>query len=114
MFEIKFIDSLAFMADSLEKLAKNLNFLSKKTHLLIHLMYDFHYNFLSKKFKRENIDLLFTDTDSLCYHIRNQDPYEIIKKNKHLFDLSDEKGDMYDTTNIKVIGKFKLKQKVYK
>jgi hypothetical protein len=71
------------------------------------LMYDFHYNFMLKKFKRENIDLLFTDTDSLCYHIKNQDPYEIIKKNKHLFDLSDDKGDMFDSTNKKVIGKFK-------
>jgi hypothetical protein len=75
------------------------------------LMYDFHYNFMLKKFKRKNIDLLFTDTDSLCYHIRNQDPYEIIKQNKHLFDLSDEKGDMYDPTNIKVIGKFKNETK---
>ena len=71
------------------------------------LMYDFHYNFMMKQFDRKDIDLLFTDTDSLCYHIKNKDPYEVIKNNKHLFDLSDDKGDMFDPTNKKVIGKFK-------
>jgi hypothetical protein len=74
-----------------------------------YIMYNFHYNFMLEKFKRENIDLLFTDTDSLCYHIRNQDPYEIIKKNKSYFDLSEYPKDhpLYDATNKKVIGKFK-------
>jgi len=73
------------------------------------LMYDFHYNFMLKKIKRENIDLLFTDTDSLCYHIRKQDIFEIIKNNKSYFDLSDYPKDheLYDPTNKKVIGKFK-------
>ena len=51
-------------------------------------MYDFHYNFMLKKIPRNDIDLLFTDTDSLCYHIRNQDIFEIIKENKDDFDLS--------------------------
>ena len=74
-----------------------------------YLMYDFHYNFILKKFKRENVDLLFTDTDSLCYHIKNEDPFEIIKNNKELFDLSEYSKDdpLYDPTNKKVIGKFK-------
>ncbi len=74
-----------------------------------HLMYDFHYNFMMKKFKRENIDLMFTDTDSLCYHIRNQDPYKIMEKNKSKFDLSDydKNSPLYDPSNKKVIGKFK-------
>jgi hypothetical protein len=74
-----------------------------------HLMYDFHYNFMLKKIERENIDLLFTDTDSLCYSIRNQNPYEIIKQNKNVFDLSAYPKDheLYDATNKKVIGKFK-------
>ena len=72
-------------------------------------MYDFHYNKMLKHFKRENIDQLFTDTDSLCYRIRKQDPFEYIKNNKNLFDLSDyPKGhELYDPSNKKVIGKFK-------
>jgi hypothetical protein len=73
------------------------------------LMYDFHYNFMLKKIERNNIDLLFTDTDSLCYNIKNQDIFEIMKDNKELFDLSNysKDHDMYDGTNNKVIGKFK-------
>ena len=31
-------------------------------------MYNFHYNVMKKKYN-ENIKLLFTDTDSLCYQI---------------------------------------------
>jgi hypothetical protein len=74
-----------------------------------YLMYDFHYNFMLKEIKRENIDLLFTDTDSLCYHIKNQDPFQIMKDNKSLFDLSNynRTDDLFDGTNKKVIGKFK-------
>ena len=74
-----------------------------------YLMYNFHYNHMLKHFKRENIDLLFTDTDSLCYHIKNQDPFEYMYQNKSLFDLSEYSKDyfLHDTTNKKVIGKFK-------
>ena len=72
-------------------------------------MYNFHYNFMLKKVKRENVDLLFTDTDSLCYNIRKQDIFEIIKENKDLFDLSNYAKDheLYDKTNNKALGKFK-------
>lgn len=73
------------------------------------LMYNFHYNFMKKNIKEKNIDLLFTDTDSLCYHIKNEDVFEIIKNNKDNFDLSNYPKDheLYDKTNNKVIGKFK-------
>ena len=73
------------------------------------LMYDFHYNFMLKKIERENIDLLFTDTDSLCYSIRKQDIFNIMLENKEYFDLSDYPKDhlLHDETNKKVIGKFK-------
>lgn len=74
-----------------------------------YLMSNFHYNFMLKQFERKNIDLLFTDTDSLCYHIKNQNPYETIEQNKDLFDLSayPKSHKLYDPTNKKVIGKFK-------
>jgi len=51
---------------------------------------------------------LFTDTDSLCYHVENQNPFEIVK-DKDLFDLSNynKTDELYDTTNKKAIGKFK-------
>lgn len=73
------------------------------------LMYDFHYNFMLQKIPRSDIDLLFTDTDSLCYHIRKHDIFQIMKENKEHFDLSEypEDSEFYDPTNTKVIGKFK-------
>ena len=72
-------------------------------------MYNFHYNFMLKKVERENVDLLFTDTDSLCYNIRKQDIFQIIKENKDLFDLSNypKEHELYDKTNNKALGKFK-------
>ena len=39
-------------------------------------MYNFHYNFLIKKF---NTKLLFTDTDSLCYEIYKKKPYKNVQ-----------------------------------
>jgi hypothetical protein len=71
-------------------------------------MYDFHYNVM-KKYYKDNIKLLFTDTDSLCYHIHTKDVYEDINKMKYHFDLSeyDKNHKCYDTTNKKVVGKFK-------
>ena len=73
------------------------------------LMYEFHYKFMLPKIGKENLDLLFTDTDSLCYHIKNRNPYCVIASNKKFFDLSDypEEHPLYDETNKKVIGKFK-------
>ena len=38
--------------------------------------YDFHYDFMKKFFN--DFKLLFTDTDSLCYEICNENPYEEI------------------------------------
>lgn len=72
------------------------------------IMYDFHYNFIRKKYK-DNAVLLFTDTDSLCYLIRTRDIYQDISENRHLFDLSNYHQDhpLCDTTNKKKPGFFK-------
>ena len=39
------------------------------------LMYDFYYNVLKKKYD-DNLNLLFTDTDSLCVSIHTEDVYK--------------------------------------
>jgi len=74
-----------------------------------YLMYDFHYNTMLKNFNRQNIDLLFTDTDSLCYHIKKEDPFKMMKEQAQLFDLSNypKTHEMYDGINGKKVGKFK-------
>ena len=39
------------------------------------LMYDFHYNYIKKKYNDKD-KLLFTDTDSLTYEIETEDAYK--------------------------------------
>ena len=70
------------------------------------LMYDFNYNFVKKNF---NVELLFTDTDSLTYEIKSENVYKEFYKWKDLFDFSNysEDSKFYDDTNKKVIGKMK-------
>ena len=72
------------------------------------LMYDFHYNFIKAKYG-ERARLLFTDTDSLCYHIITDDVYEDLYNHKDMFDNSDysKSSKFYFDENKKVIGKFK-------
>ena len=69
-------------------------------------MYDFHYNFIKKKFSPE---LLFTDTDSLTYEIKSENVYKEFYKWKDLFDFNNYSKDsmFYDDTNKKVIGRMK-------
>jgi hypothetical protein len=73
------------------------------------LMYDFHYNTMLKKYGKDKIKLLFTDTDSLCYHIQTEDIYEDLKDCTDQFDYSGYPSDhhLYSNTNNKVCGKFK-------
>ena len=71
------------------------------------LMYDFHYNYIKKKYPEAK--LLFTDTDSLCYHIETEDIYSDFLRDRERFDNSDYPSDskFYFAENKKVIGKFK-------
>lgn len=72
-------------------------------------MYDFHYNHIMKKYGPEKAKLLFTDTESLTYHIKTDDLYQDMKQDLHLYDTSNYPQDhpLYSTTNKKVIGKLK-------
>ena len=71
-------------------------------------MYDFHYNFMKKNF---DVELLFTDTDSLTYETKSENAYEEFFKWKDLFDSSNYSKDskFFDDTKKKVIGKMKDK-----
>ena len=53
------------------------------------LMYDFHYKYIKKKFGSK-ANLLFTDTDSLCYEIEKEDFFE---------DISADAQEKFDTSN---------------
>ena len=72
------------------------------------LMYDFHYYYIKKKYS-DGAQLLFTDTDSLTYHIKTEDAYHDFLADRELFDNSDypENSEFYFSENKKVIGKFK-------
>ena len=75
------------------------------------LMYDFHYNYIKKKYGSK-AKLLFTDTDSLCYVIETEDFYKDISEDAEAkFDTSNYAADHPSgipvRLNKKVIGMFK-------
>ena len=73
-----------------------------------HLMYDWYYNNLKKKYG-ENCTLLYTDTDSLLVDIKTNDVYKDMTETKNEYDFSDYPQDhpLHNEENKKVIGKFK-------
>ena len=76
------------------------------------LMFDFHYNFIQRKYSYKRVKLLFTDTDSLIYEIETDDFYEDIRDDiKTKFDTSDfppnHESGILAGVNKKVIGMFK-------
>ena len=64
---------------------------------------------MMKNYRHQDVKLLFTDTDSLCYYVKTDDMYSDIANNKDKYDLSDypKSHPLYDETNKKVVGKFK-------
>ena len=72
-------------------------------------MYSFHYNIMLPMFKTAIIDLLYTDTDSLIYYIKDKNYIEKMQKMKYHFDFSnmEEEHPLHCTENKKVLGKFK-------
>ena len=70
------------------------------------IMYDFHYNHILPDFK-DNVNLIYSDTDSYIYLFKKQNIYKYIKQNIHLFDTSDyEPNNVYGIPlkNRKVLG----------
>ena len=75
------------------------------------LMFDFHYNYIMKKYG-DKARLLFTDTDSLMYEIKTEDFYKDISEDvKDRFDTSDyppnHPSGIPTGCNKKVLGVFK-------
>jgi hypothetical protein len=72
------------------------------------LIIDFHYNVMMKRYGT-NARLLFSDTDSLCYHIFTEDLYRDMREYSDLLDTSGYPRDhpLYSAVNKKVMGKMK-------
>ena len=71
-------------------------------------MYEFHYNYINNKYGN-NSRLLFTDTDSLIYEIKNEDFYVDFSSNKEMFDFGNysSRSEYYYNSKKLVIGKMK-------
>ena len=67
-------------------------------------MYAFHYDFMKKIFN--DLKLLFTDNDSLCYEICDENPYEKFYEHREYFDLSNysKNSKYFCNDNKKVLG----------
>ena len=71
-------------------------------------MYKFFYDYLKVKYG-DNVNLLYTNTDSFILEIFTDDVYEDMKNDNHQFDFSEYDKDhkCYDIKNKKVYGIFK-------
>jgi hypothetical protein len=72
------------------------------------IMYEFYYDRLKEKYS-DNLQLLFTDTDSLLVSIRTDDFYKDMIEDQDWYDTSDydKNHPTYSDKNKKVLGKFK-------
>jgi len=74
------------------------------------LIYEFHYDYIKKTYG-DRAKLLFTDTDSLTYHIETENLYADMQLDrKKFFDTSnfDLSHYLYSEENKKVVGMFKV------
>ena len=73
-----------------------------------HLMYDWYYNTLKRKYGSQ-CTLLYTDTDSLLVDLKTPDVYADMESMKTHYDFSDYPKDhqLFSEQNKKTIGKFK-------
>lgn len=68
-----------------------------------HQMYSFHYEFMKPKYGN-NVELLYMDTDSFLYNIRNHDFYSDLKQ------LSEENSTEFDTSNYETDNPYGVKR----
>ena len=75
-------------------------------------MYQFWYDHLKNKYNNK-VELVYTDTDSLIIQVKTDDIYKDMFEDKDKYDFSEYPKDHpnYDTTNKKVLGKFKDEMK---
>ena len=74
------------------------------------IMYEFHYDYMKKKYEEKNLKLLYMDTDSLVYKIKTRDFYKDIADDvESRFDMSGYEPDkpLPIGKNKKVIGLMK-------
>ena len=71
-------------------------------------MYSFYYDVLKEKYK-QNVRLVYTDTDSFVIHTKTKDIYDDFNEIKEHMDFSDypKSHKCYDATNKKIWGKMK-------
>ena len=72
-------------------------------------MFDFHYNKILPTFGLKAVQLLYTDTDSLVYHIDHKHFYRLLFNIRDYFDFSnlEKSNSLFSLKNRKVLGKFK-------
>ena len=72
-------------------------------------MYETYYDKLQPYFGKENLQLLFIDTDGMILCMRTENIFKNLKNLEEIFDFSnlDENHELFSEKNKKVIGKFK-------
>lgn len=72
------------------------------------LMYQFYYNHLKKMYGAD-LQLLYTDTDSVIIRVATDDIYDDMVQHREQYDTSNYPEDhkLHSTANKKVVGKFK-------